>query len=502
MKVLIAGGSGLVGRCLAELCIERGIDYVATYNSRKCENGVLMSFVSDEETGAFLDSYKPTIVINAIVQRQTDICEKNWGEIQELNINIADRIARACISRRIFFIHISTDYIFDGHNAPYNIDASPNPLNNYGISKLIAELRVRAACGTAAAIVRVPVLYTDKVQNLEESAVSLIGKKVMNSIVKSFEDGISIRRPVYIPDFCRYLLDLAATGVGGTFHFYNPVSKTTKYEMVKIISKVLGKSSSHVLPVDPTACVGANRPYDTELKSPIPIKYFTPIETGIEKTFARFSHPSPRSMLPKTFFHMFDLDGTLVDSDRLHYIAYRDACQNIGITLNWESYEIATHTGTLDELLLQLGVTDIDQLKKQKHLVFSSIPHMCFMPGAEAYLSKLLSMNQNLVVVTNTSSACVEIIKHRLPLLANVTQWITRGDYDAPKPAQDCYKLAMERYYRGEPFKLGYENTVAGVKAIKNSADIVYIITQADSYSYKALLHEDYYFMSDFEYIC
>lgn len=38
------------------------------------------------------------------------------------------------------FVYISTDYVFDGKNPPYSIDAQANPLNKYGITKLNGEI--------------------------------------------------------------------------------------------------------------------------------------------------------------------------------------------------------------------------------------------------------------------------------------------------------------------------------------------------------------------------
>ena len=43
-----------------------------------------------------------------------------------------------------YLIYLSTDYVFDGKDAPYNTDAKPNPLNKYGQSKLDGEIVVQA----------------------------------------------------------------------------------------------------------------------------------------------------------------------------------------------------------------------------------------------------------------------------------------------------------------------------------------------------------------------
>ena len=203
MKVLVAGGSGLVGRCLIEVLEKHKIDYVSTYNSRPIKNGHKVNFDDEGELSKFMDLTTPDVCVNCIVQRQTDVCEKNWNETKQINIELVDKLSRVCQAKNIHLIHISTDYVFDGKRQPHRPDTQTNPLQNYGISKLISEQRVIANM-SAYTIIRVPVLYCDKIENLEENAVTLIGKKVLNQIEKTSEDDYSIRRPVYIPDFCMF----------------------------------------------------------------------------------------------------------------------------------------------------------------------------------------------------------------------------------------------------------------------------------------------------------
>jgi S-adenosylmethionine synthetase len=79
MKILITGGSGLVGRNLIELFDKENFKYIATYNSRICKNGYALDFSSELSIDTFFKEQTPTICINCIVQRFTDICEKDWN---------------------------------------------------------------------------------------------------------------------------------------------------------------------------------------------------------------------------------------------------------------------------------------------------------------------------------------------------------------------------------------------------------------------------------------
>ena len=53
-------------------------------------------------------------------------------------------------------VTLSTDYVFDGRAPPYRPDATPNPLNEYGVSKLHAEQAMLAVLGSDAIVLRVP----------------------------------------------------------------------------------------------------------------------------------------------------------------------------------------------------------------------------------------------------------------------------------------------------------------------------------------------------------
>jgi dTDP-4-dehydrorhamnose reductase len=168
MKVLIAGVSGLLGRSLSDLFDSEGVDYTSTHNTRPFKNSYLVSYDSENELNAFFEKEKPTVCVNCIVQRLTDVCELNWPAIKKVNVDIADRLARICKKNGVLLVHISTDYVFDGFAPPYSPESESNPLQNYGISKLIAEKRVLAS-GCPAMIIRVPVLYCDTIENLEEN---------------------------------------------------------------------------------------------------------------------------------------------------------------------------------------------------------------------------------------------------------------------------------------------------------------------------------------------
>jgi beta-phosphoglucomutase-like phosphatase (HAD superfamily) len=213
--------------------------------------------------------------------------------------------------------------------------------------------------------------------------------------------------------------------------------------------------------------------------------------TGLAQSFARFIHPP---LLEKERAHkmflMFDLDGTLVDSDRLHYESYKHA---LGSDLSWGVFEKHINTGSIDRMLEECGVSDLEHVKQRKKTHFLTHSAIQFMPGAEELLEHCLQEKINFAIVTNTSAAIVEHFKSKLPLLQRVTQWVVREDYVAAKPSDECYALALAKYYKGEPYTIGFENTIHGYHAIRNHCQCVYFVTNKDSCNYDCMKTQDVY---------
>lgn len=491
MTIFIAGGSGLVGRCLSEKLKKCNISYVASYLTRPINNGIILNFNDTEELSNFFLTNNITVCVNCIVERQTDICEKDWEKTKKINIDYAANIAKTCEKYNIHLIHISTDYVFDGKTQPNHPESEVNPLQNYGISKLISELRVKQTCSKYL-IIRVPVLYWDKVESLGECAVTLIGKKVLNQIDTFEEDNDSIRRPVFIPELCNFIYYCIQEKIVGVKHFFNPNDKLTKYQIAQVIGKAINKSYRHILPAS-NAVNTADRPYDTQI---IDDNYLitdfvsSNLEDNIKRCFNRFIHPTIG--VSKDIFLLFDLDGTLVDTDHIHYESYKKVLDHYNIVLTYDEFTKATNYGCLDTVLKEMKI-DFHILKQQKNKEFKCNKNIKFIEGAEELIQNCIQNEINFAIVTNTSRELVTHIQSQLPLLSQVKQWIVREDYNIPKPDQECYILAKQKYYKGEKFCIGFENSINGYNAITNSCDCVYFIVEKKNDIYETIKREDVY---------
>ena len=103
--------------------------------------------------------YRPDVVINTAAYHVVDLCETRPERAFAVNAFAVDRLAAHCTAASARFVHISTDYVFDGTaTEPYPEDAATAPLNAYGASKVAGEHLLRRH-GAEHVVVRTSGLY-------------------------------------------------------------------------------------------------------------------------------------------------------------------------------------------------------------------------------------------------------------------------------------------------------------------------------------------------------
>lgn len=105
-----------------------------------------MDFAHPERMVGLLETVGPDVVVNAAAYTAVDRAESESELAYAVNAIAPDHLARAAQSHGAAFIHISTDYVFDGRkNTPYRPDDPTSPLSVYGHSKLAGEQAVQQA---------------------------------------------------------------------------------------------------------------------------------------------------------------------------------------------------------------------------------------------------------------------------------------------------------------------------------------------------------------------
>jgi dTDP-4-dehydrorhamnose reductase len=149
MSILITGANGLLGQKLVVLLKEKGEDFLATGRgaSRIPLEGIRyqsMDITNAAETLEVITTEKPEVVIHTAAMTNVDQCETDKEGCWLQNVTAVENIVKACEASGAFLLHLSTDFIFDGEDGPYDEEAKANPVSYYGDSKLAAEKAVMA----------------------------------------------------------------------------------------------------------------------------------------------------------------------------------------------------------------------------------------------------------------------------------------------------------------------------------------------------------------------
>ncbi|MHB8283357.1 MAG: dTDP-4-dehydrorhamnose reductase [Caulobacteraceae bacterium] len=163
--LLVFGASGQVAQEIGR--IAESLGFSATLAGRE-----VVDLLTDDGV-ALLDELRPAAVINAAAYTAVDRAEDEPFAAFRLNGKVPGLLARACAARGMAFVHISTDYVFDGRKADPYVETDPlEPLGVYGESKAQGEAAVLAVEGEVA-VVRTAWVYSASGANFVKTMLRL-----------------------------------------------------------------------------------------------------------------------------------------------------------------------------------------------------------------------------------------------------------------------------------------------------------------------------------------
>lgn len=145
-KILVTGSNGLLGQKLIEkLSKAENVEVIATARGENrlpfADNYkfVSLDITKKEEVEMVFEAEKPDVIIHTAAMTNVDQCETEKDACWDLNVKAVEYLLEASKKHNSFFVHLSTDFIFDGKEGPYDEKAEANPLSFYGWSKYAAE---------------------------------------------------------------------------------------------------------------------------------------------------------------------------------------------------------------------------------------------------------------------------------------------------------------------------------------------------------------------------
>jgi dTDP-4-dehydrorhamnose reductase len=164
-----------------------------------------------------------------------------------VNVGATRAILKAAQLKKSYFIYISTDFVFDGEEGPYDESAIPNPVNLYGESKLLAEEMVQLS-GLHWCIIRTVLVYGNKVPGGRSNFVLWVKDKLeKGEPIKVVND--QIRTPTYVEDLAKGILLAIMKHAKGIYHISGK-DTCTPYQLACEIAKLTKKDVDLITPVD------------------------------------------------------------------------------------------------------------------------------------------------------------------------------------------------------------------------------------------------------------
>ncbi|MBU0648051.1 dTDP-4-dehydrorhamnose reductase [Patescibacteria group bacterium] len=224
-KVLIIGSKGMLGQ---ELTRVFGVDN--NYNVTAWDKGEIDITQVSRTKDQILES-KPDIIINTAAYNAVDKCEKDKKEYEIaklLNGYAPGNLAEIAQEIGAIFVHYSTDYVFNGSpdKQEFIENDEPNPISNYGRSKLLGEQQVQAK-GDKYYIIRLSKLFGKPALSKESKRSFFdimleLGKKMAkeNKELKVVNEEVSCF--TYAPDLAQTTKEIIETNQPyGIYHITN-----------------------------------------------------------------------------------------------------------------------------------------------------------------------------------------------------------------------------------------------------------------------------------------
>ena len=263
--IILTGSNGLLGQKLIDRLSSRtAVELIATarganrYPTQEGYTYETMDVMDEDRMRELFELYQPTELINCAAMTHVDKCEQDKEQCWDLNVRAVEKMARVCKEFGVRMIHISTDFIFDGEDGPYEERDQPNPLSYYGESKLASE-KVLAESGADYAIIRTMLVY-GVVWDMSRSNIVLWAKKALSEEQKINVVNDQFRSPTLAEDLAEGCILVAMKDKTGVFHISGPDTLSI-VEMVYAVADHWGLEKDLVTEID-SATLGqaAKRP--------------------------------------------------------------------------------------------------------------------------------------------------------------------------------------------------------------------------------------------------
>jgi len=227
---LIAGAGGMLGTALQRVLAARSVSFEAPaerdfdITDEDCVRRVVGEFAASGGE----------VLVNAAAYTDVERAEDDERTAYRVNEDGARLLAEAAHDAGLRFVHVSTDFVFDGKkDGAYVEDDAPNPLSVYGASKLAGEVAVRAAYPQAL-IVRTAWVFGPGGRNFPVKILEAAESRDTLSVVTD-----EVGSPTFTMDLAAGILGLVDAGATGVYHLAGSGS-CSRFELAAEVLRLAG----------------------------------------------------------------------------------------------------------------------------------------------------------------------------------------------------------------------------------------------------------------------
>ncbi|OUR82947.1 dTDP-4-dehydrorhamnose reductase [Cycloclasticus sp. 46_120_T64] len=253
-SILVNGASGQLGQSFQQLAAHYP-QYEFVFADRAS-----FDLAQDSSIEAYFQQHSFDLIINCAAYTAVDRAEDELELADAINHLAVAKLASIAVKQQVKFIHISTDYVFNGEQfRPYIETDKVDPQSVYGATKLAGEQAVFKTMPLDALIIRTSWVYSPFANNFVKTMLKLGGQRDTLTVI--FDQ---LGSPTYAPDLAETIMQLVThqsfnqQGITTQLYHYSNEGVCSWYDFAKAIFE-LSSIDCEVLPIEtkdyPTAAI-------------------------------------------------------------------------------------------------------------------------------------------------------------------------------------------------------------------------------------------------------
>jgi dTDP-4-dehydrorhamnose reductase len=233
-KIAVSGASGLVGSRITELLSD---DFSFIPLSQR-----MVDITKKDQVEQFFQDNQFDFFLHLAAYTNVDGAEVEKEKAYAINVEGTKNVFEQSVAKKINFIYISTDFVFDGKNPPFDEESKPNPISYYGLTKYQGEEII----GDEGMIVRIAYPYRTQFEPKKDFVRTIYHLLRENKQLTMVEN--ALMTPTFIDDIAyglKYLINHYSKQI---FHLVGSQS-LSPYEAGKLIAQKFNLSEDLISPI-------------------------------------------------------------------------------------------------------------------------------------------------------------------------------------------------------------------------------------------------------------